>query len=54
MWPDCSSPKQIAGAANVEIMGRELEARAQRVERLQHLEPLLRLRRHLLVLRHVK
>ena len=37
--------EQIAGAADVEIMRRELEAGAERIERLQHLQPLLRLRR---------
>ena len=37
--------EQIAGAANVEIVAGELEARSERVERLQHFEPLLRLRR---------
>ncbi len=42
--------KQIAGAANVEIMARELEAGAERVERLQHLQPPLRLRRQRAVL----
>ena len=41
--------EQIAGAANVEIVAGELEARAKRVERLQHFEPLLRLRRDRLV-----
>src|SRR5579871_4447020 len=39
--------EQIAGAANIEIMGGEMEARPQRVERLQHLEPAFRLRREL-------
>ena len=37
--------EQIAGAADVEIVARELEAGAERIERLQHLQPLLRLRR---------
>ncbi len=37
--------QQIAGAADVEIVGGELEAGAERVERLQHLEPALGLRR---------
>ncbi len=37
--------QQIAGAANVEIVRGELEAGAQRVERLQHLEAALGLRR---------
>ena len=36
--------EQIAGAADVEIVRGELEAGAERVERLQHLEPPLRLR----------
>ena len=39
--------EQIAGAADVEIVRGELEAGAQRVERLQHLEPALGLRRDL-------
>ncbi len=33
--------EQIAGAPDVEIVARQHEARAERVERLQHLEPLL-------------
>ena len=37
--------EQIAGAADVEIVRGELEAGAERVERLQHLEPALGLRR---------
>ncbi len=37
--------QQIAGAANIEIVAGELEAGAERVERLQHVETLLRLRR---------
>ena len=36
--------EQIAGAADVEIVGGELEAGAERVERLQHLQPALGLR----------
>ena len=39
--------QQIARAANVEIMAGELEARAQRVEVGQHLQPLLRRLGHL-------
>ena len=39
--------EQIAGAADVEIVRGELEAGAERVERLQHLEPALGLRRDL-------
>ena len=39
--------EQIAGAADVEIVRGKLEAGAERVERLQHLEPPLRLRRDL-------
>ena len=35
--------QQVAGAAHVEVVRRELEARAQRIERLQYLEPALRL-----------
>ncbi len=31
--------QQVAGAADIEIVAGELEARAQRIERLQHLEP---------------
>ena len=37
--------EQIAGAADVEIVRGELEAGAERVERLQHLQPPLGLRR---------
>src|SRR5208283_602154 len=37
--------EQIARAAHIEIVARELEAGAQRVQRLQHVETLLRLRR---------
>src|SRR5690606_23856300 len=37
--------QKIAGPAYVEVMAGELEARPQRVERLQHLEPALRVRR---------
>ena len=33
--------EQIAGAADVEIVAGELEAGAERVERLQHLQPAL-------------
>ena len=36
--------QQIAGAADVEIVRRQLEAGAERIERLQHLQPPLRLR----------
>ena len=39
--------EQIAGAADIEIVRGELEAGAERVERLQHLEPPLGLRRDL-------
>ena len=39
--------EQIAGAADIEIVRGELEARAQSVERLQHFEPALGLRRDL-------
>ena len=34
--------QQIAGAANIEIVARHREARAQIVQRLQHLQPALR------------
>ena len=37
--------EKIAGAANIEIVGGELETGAERVERLEHFEPPLRLRR---------
>ena len=37
--------EEIAGAADVEIVRGELKTGAQRVERLQHLEPAFRLRR---------
>ena len=37
--------EQIAGAADVEVVRGKLESGAQRVERLQHLEPPLGLRR---------
>ena len=37
--------QQIAGAADVEVVGGELEAGAERVERLQHLQAALGLRR---------
>jgi len=43
MWPDCSSPKDCR-AADVEVVGGELEAGAERVERLQYLETALGLR----------
>ena len=39
--------EKIAGAADIEIVRGELEAGAERVERLQHLEPALGLRRDL-------
>ena len=39
--------QEIAGAADIEIVGGELESRAERVERLQHLQPPLGLRRDL-------
>ena len=41
--------EQIAGAADVEVVDGELEAGAERVERLQHLQPALGLRRDLAV-----
>ena len=41
--------EQVAGAAQVEVVAGELEAGAERVERLQGGEPLLRLRRYLFV-----
>ena len=41
MWPDCSSPKQVAGAADVEVVRGEREAGAERVQRLQYLQTLL-------------
>ena len=41
--------EQIAGAADVEIVRGELEAGAEGVERLQHLEAALRLRRDLAI-----
>ena len=44
--------EEVAGAADVEVVRGELEARAQRVERLQHLEPALGLRRQRAVRRH--
>ena len=37
--------QQVARAAHVEIVAGQLEAGAQRVERLQHLQPLARRRR---------
>ena len=43
--------EQVAGAADVEVVGGQLEPGAERVERIQHLEPLLGLRRHRLVRR---
>ena len=43
--------QQIAGAADVEIVAGELEAGAQRLQRLQHREPPLGLRRDLLLRR---
>ena len=39
--------QQIAGAADVEIVAGELETGAEGVERLQHLQPALGLRRDL-------
>ena len=39
--------QEVAGAAQVEIVACELKSGAQHVERLQHGEPLLRLRRDL-------
>ena len=36
--------EQIAGAANVEVVRGKLEAGAERIERLQHLQPPLGLR----------
>src|SRR5579872_7128701 len=39
--------EQVAGAAQVEIVARELKARAQHIERLKNGEPLLRLGRDL-------
>src|SRR6185312_5002223 len=41
--------EQIAGATNVEIVRRKLETRAERIERLQDLEPALGLWRDLLL-----
>jgi hypothetical protein len=41
--------EEVAGAADVEVVRGELEARAQRVEALEHLEALLGLRRELAV-----
>ena len=43
--------EQIAGAADVEVVRRELEAGAEVFQRLQHLQPPLRLRRDLLLRR---
>ena len=37
--------EQIASAANIEVVRSELEARTERVERLQDLQPALGLRR---------
>ena len=37
--------QQVAGAADVEVVAGELEAGAEPVERLQHLQPPLGLRR---------
>ena len=42
--------EQIAGAADVEIVARQLKPGAERVQRLHHLEPALRGRRQLLLL----
>ncbi|MNY20109.1 hypothetical protein D3C86_1535750 [compost metagenome] len=41
--------EQIACAANIEVVARQLETGAERVERLQHLQPPLRHRRQHLV-----
>ena len=41
--------EQVAGAADVEVVRGELEAGAERVERLDHLQPPLRLRGDALV-----
>ena len=41
--------EQITGATNVEIVRRKLEAGAQRIERLQHLQPAFGLRRNFLL-----
>ena len=38
--------EQVARAADLEIVARDLEARAELGEALQHLEPLLRVLRH--------
>ena len=43
--------EQIAGAADIEIVRGELESGAQRLQRLQHLQPALGLRRDLLLRR---
>ena len=43
--------EQIAGAADIEVVRGELEARAQRLQRLQHFQPPLGLRRDLLLRR---
>ena len=43
--------QQIAGAADVEVVRGQLEAGAQCLQRLQHLQPPLRLRRDLLLCR---
>ena len=39
--------EQIAGAADIEVVRGELEARAERLQRLQHLQPPFGLRRDL-------
>src|SRR5690606_21429086 len=42
-------PEQVAGTADVEVVTGQLKARAERVERLQHLQTALSGRRKLLV-----
>ncbi|OIQ63137.1 hypothetical protein GALL_553240 [mine drainage metagenome] len=46
--------EQVAGAANIEIVRGQLEPRAQRLQRLQHLQPALGLRGDLLLRRQRK
>ena len=43
--------EQVTRAAQIEVVARQRKAGAQAVERMQHLEPLLRLRRDLAVRR---
>src|SRR3954453_20456757 len=44
-------PEEVTGATDVEVVARQLEPGAEGVERLQHFEPLLGLRRDLPVSR---